>query len=278
VLQYSQVKLNEDVMRVVSIHPEPIHTIAYQMAGSAGRTLTAQLPILVGTVDALPTELGAIVCLSDLQGIEPPWSTRGMSRLLGEVVAEELSLLATLGELPPADSIGILLGGDLYATPSADQRGIEGDVRPVWHAFHTAFRWVAGVPGNHDRYGASATEVAELAQTARMYYLDGTTCRVDQLHIAGIGGIVGNSAKPFRRTEVQFIAALKRLSLGKPDILLLHESPAVEERGFLGSPIIRATLETSIFSLVISGHTQWKHPLVELANGCQVLNVDSEAI
>jgi 3',5'-cyclic-AMP phosphodiesterase len=278
VLQYTQLVPNENVMRVVSIQPQPIHTIAYQLAGSAGRTITAQLPILVGTVDVLPARLRAIVCLSDLQGIEPPWIASGRPRLLGEVVAEELSLLATLGELPPSDAIGILLAGDLYATPAADQRGVEGDVRPVWHAFHTAFRWVAGVPGNHDRFGESPTELAELAHRARLYYLDGTTCIVDELDIAGIGGIIGNPAKPFRRTEVQFIATLKKLSMVKPDILILHESPAVKEQAFLGSPVIRAALETSALSLVICGHTQWMHPLAELANGCQVLNVDSRVI
>jgi 3',5'-cyclic-AMP phosphodiesterase len=265
-------------MRVVSIQPQPIHTIAYQLAGSAGRTMTAQLPILTGTVDRLPSGLQALVCMSDLQGIEPSWSTSGVPRLLGEVVAEELSLLAALGELPPSDTIGILLAGDLYATPAADRRGVEGDVRPVWYAFRTAFRWVAGVPGNHDRYGESAIAAEELAQRAGIHYLDATTCMVDSLHIAGIGGIIGNPAKPFRRTELEFIAALKRLSMRKPDILILHESPAIEEHGHLGSPVIRAALETSAIPVVICGHTQWMHPLVELANGCQVLNVDSRVI
>jgi Icc protein len=259
-------------MRILSIQNEPSWTIAYQLAGAAGRTITAQLPILFGVVDTLPVGLQAVVCLSDLQGVEPLWSANETPRLLGHRVVEELGLLAGVGVTPPAEATGIILAGDLYAASTADQRGVEGDVLPVWRAFQTAFRWVAGVAGNHDRFEK------EPGQDSGMYYLDGTTCSVDSLRIAGIGGIIGNPTKRLRRTEVDYTATIRKLAQSRPDILVVHESPAIVENGFLGSTAIRTALERLSFPLIICGHTRWSHPLVELLNGSQILNVDSRVI
>ena len=56
--------------------------------------------------------------------------------------------------------MGLLLCGDLYVRPALDARGGLGDVRPVWRAFARHFRWVAGVPGNHDAFGTPSERTA----------------------------------------------------------------------------------------------------------------------
>jgi Icc protein len=265
-------------MRVVAIQPEPFHTITYEAAAQAGRTETLPLPLFLGTVDQLPAGLNGLICLSDLQGIEPRWKRRNAPRLLGELVAEELHLLAILGALPPTATMGVVMAGDLYAAPTADQRGSEGDVRPVWDAFGALFRWVIGVPGNHDRSDDAPRPATRFAPDPPMYYLDGAACTVDSLQIAGIGGIIGNPAKPLRRTEAHYRALITQLALRKPDMLILHESPAMAEYHYRGSASIRTMLDTSVISLVIAGHTQWNAPLGALPNGCQIVNVDSRVI
>jgi len=260
-------------MRIRFLSPDPVGSIPYRLAAPGGNVAMALLPLLSGTVDTLPAGLQALVCLADLQGIEARRGDDGTPRLLGEVVAEELSLLAAVGEIPPAGSIGVLIAGDLYAAPAADQRGVEGDVLPVWNAFHTAFRWVAGVAGNHDQL-----DTAALTSAAGTHCLDGVISTVDTLRIAGIGGIIGNPAKRGRRAEADYTANIKALARSKPDILILHQSPAIEEQGFLGSPAIRTALEATSIPLVVCGHTRWPQPLVELPTGCQILNVDSRVV
>jgi 3',5'-cyclic-AMP phosphodiesterase len=118
------------IIRVDSVDQEPFHTVEYRHAGPRGRVVEARLPVLAGVIEGLPPELEGILCLSDLQGVEPPWRTRGSPRLLGELLAEELGMLSEMGELPPAKSIGVILAGDLYALAESNQRGAGGDVRP----------------------------------------------------------------------------------------------------------------------------------------------------
>ncbi|HEY0736746.1 MAG TPA: metallophosphoesterase family protein [Herpetosiphonaceae bacterium] len=264
-------------LQILSLDPTPIHELTYQHAGPNGAVVTAQLPILLAKIAGLPPAIDALVCTSDLQGVEPAWLTQTTPRLIGECLADELAVLVSIMALPPADRIGIILAGDLYAAPAANQRGVSGDVRAVWTAFRRQFRWVAGVPGNHDRFGAAA-EAAAFQQYEHQWYLDGGTYTIDTLTIAGIGGIIGNPEKPLRRSPEQYAKDLKRLLQSQPDVLVVHESPALPERNDLGSPIVRTLMDTFGCPLTVCGHSRWDEPFAELPNGTQVINVDSRVV
>lgn len=121
------------LMRLINSPPKTIHQVPYLNAGSR------RAPPLRGVLDIVVMEatdlggLSALVLTGDLQFREP--SDRHnprAARLLGEVVAEELSVLCELGELPPVDATGIVLTGDLYCEESLDRRGGLGDVHGVW--------------------------------------------------------------------------------------------------------------------------------------------------
>jgi len=237
----------------------------------------AQLPILRGIVDKLPSSLDAIVCTSDLQGIDAaPQSGPGV-RLLGELLAVELAAFLEVISVLPSRT-GIVLAGDFYSSATANQRGASGDVRCVWDAFVQRFRWVAGVSGNHDRLGHTPDDVHAFVKTPNLHYLDGTVCSVDGLTLAGIGGIIGKPAKPMRRSAKDYASTLKRLEDTKPDLIIRHQSPDVEELAFLGSDKLTAAYGRQTYPLVICGHISWPSPFVQLSNGTQLLNVDSRAV
>ena len=62
------------------------------------------------------------------------------------------------------------------------------------------------------------------------------------------------------------------------DVLVMHDGPDVPESRHRGSPVIRQALERLRPPLVVRGHAYWKQPLVELAGGTQVLNVDGRVV
>ncbi|MBV9786542.1 MAG: metallophosphoesterase [Chloroflexi bacterium] len=264
-------------LHILSLDHAPIHELPYQHAGPNGSIVTAQLPILIAKGAGLPPSIDALVCTSDLQGVEPTRIAQSTPRLIGECLADELAVLVSIMDLPPADRIGIILAGDLYAASEANQRGVSGDVRSVWAAFRRQFRWVAGVPGNHDQFG-TPEEAATFQKHERHYYLDGSTCNIDALTIAGIGGIIGNPEKPLRRSPEQYAKDLKRMLHSQPDLLVVHESPALPERNGQGSPLVRTLMDTFGCPLTVCGHSRWPEPFAELPNGTQILNVDSRVI
>src|SRR6187401_2440232 len=135
-------------MRILQIDERPVHEIAYTNAASGGGVESRALPVLAGTVDALPPGLSALLIASDLQGVAPSAEAGGALALLGEVLAQELRVMEDLGLIPPREQIGVLLAGDLFSAPAGDKRGATGDVRPVWAAFAREARWAAGVAGN----------------------------------------------------------------------------------------------------------------------------------
>jgi hypothetical protein len=266
-------------MQIVRIEAAPIHRVSYRTA-APGRDgfLDETLAVVRAIVDRLPVGLDAIFATADLQGhVADPTGARP-PRTLGEVVAEDLRILAELGTIPPAHRVGVLLSGDLHPGQRLDRRGGSGDVRTVWRAFAAGAAWVAGVAGNHDEFGPGPGDVEAFGREPGIHLLDGGAIDLDGLRLAGIGGIVGNPRKPFRRSEADFVGLLRPLLAGGPDILLLHDGPDFPPQRLLGNSAIRAVLEQAAPVLVVRGHAHWPDPLVRLPNGSQVLNVDGRGV
>jgi 3',5'-cyclic-AMP phosphodiesterase len=260
-------------MRILRLNEKPIHQWVYLNSVSGGGTRSERLPLLRGEVDRLPEDVEAVIALSDLQGraLEPKHG--GASVLLGEMVAEALAKLGKAGGLPPADRTGILLAGDLYASPNADTRGATGDVRSVWSAFSRHFRWVVGVAGNHDTFEAPDQFFSEPGRTL----LDGDVVAPDGLPVGGVSYIIGKAGKLNRREQSVQLGMIEGVLQQEPEVLLLHEGPDVPERKLRGNPLIRGAVE-SWDGLVVCGHRHWEAPLVTLDGGPQILNVDARAV
>ena len=96
--------------------------------------------------------------------------------------------------------------------------------------------------------------------------------------IAGIGGILGNPRKNWRKTEEEFEAYIQNLQQKEPDVLLMHDGPDIPELGYRGSPRIRQAMTSLSLPLVVRGHAHWENAIAELQNGIQVLNVDARVV
>ena len=234
-----------------------------------------------GTVDALPEDMTGLIVASDLQGRDRHQNATGERRLLGEVLAEELRALSDFGDLPPVNALGVLLAGDLYSRPSLDRRGGSGDVRQVWNAFaEVGFRWITGVAGNHDVFGEkpSVPDFHAFLREPGIHFLDGSSVELDGLRIAGVSGVVGNPRRNFRRAENDYVETVYSLAEHAPDILVLHDGPAIPDRGLLGCQLLTEMLELLRPTLIVRGHAAWDPWFVELKNGTQVVNVDAKVL
>lgn len=247
-------------MNILNVEVVPFATVPYRSAMGGGRVADLALPLFRGRVDALPPGLEAVLVTSDLQG-------RRGSELLGEALATEVLALAAAGTVPPPDRIGVIFAGDLFAAPKADVRGASGDVSAVWSAF-AAFRWVVGVPGNHD--------TIDPRRIGRGQVLDGGVAVCDGLRLAGLGGIVGNPKKPQRRSEVAYDRALRGLVAESPDLVVLHEGPAGGDRQH-GRVAVNDAVDGRVRT-VVCGHAHWHAPLARLPGGTVVLNVDARVV
>jgi Icc protein len=264
-------------MRILSLHPTPIHEWSYLNAASRGGSEVRSLPLLRATVDALPSDMEAVLALSDLQGMAPHALREGAAALLGEVLADDLALMGEVGDLPHPSRTGILLAGDLFSDPGADKRGASGDVRSVWNAFAAQFRWVLGVAGNHDTFG-TPRERERFLQQPGVHLLDGEVQEVDGLLLGGVSGIIGRTDKPGRREEADQLERIHGVLRQAPEVLVLHEGPDSPAETLRGSPAIREALAGQAGLLVVCGHSHWEVPLVTLESGTQVLNVDARAV
>lgn len=216
----------------------------------------------------LPDGLDAIAATSDLQGIVPDPRTRE-STLLGVAVAELLEELAFDAVLPPAQRTGVVMAGDMYSVPAANQRGGHGSVATVWEAFAGPFAWVVGVAGNHD-------DVSDVARDERVIVLDTDDVVIDGLRFGGVGLIAGNPAKVGRRAEDDQLERIELLASNGLDVLVLHEGPRGDDTQ-PGHPLIRALVETHRVPLTICGHVHWPAPLARHERG-QILNVDTRVV
>lgn len=256
-------------MRIITVDPTPFHHISYSVGPSM-----AALPFIYGRVDSLPDGLEALVATGDLQGVVYMEDGQRSERLLGEVLAAELSTLRTRGMLPTIEKTAMLLTGDLQPSADAD------DVRPVWRSIGSICRWVAGVAGNHDAFGSERANADVLASLDRpnLHFLDDCIERIGSLNIAGLSGIIGNPGEPWVRSEGEFTAAIERLMNNCPDLLLLHDGPNVTRTKLPGWPSVREVLEAAEPCVVFRGHDAWPTALATLCNGTQVVNVEGRVL
>ena len=267
-------------MKIATITSEPFHELVYRNTGRNQCIVDETLLFLKAEVDALPNGLQALIVTADLQGREKAPGSIIDARLLGVRVAEELEILEDRGLLPALSTTGVILAGDFYCREDMDRRGGSGDVCPVWEALAERCRWVAGIAGNHDLFG---TQLANPDSHAgcwqnNIHYVDNRAVELDGLKIAGLSGIIGNPRRPFRRDEATYIQCLESLLDREPHLLVLHDGPNDCEQTRKGNSLMRETLEAARDCLVVRGHTHWEQPLAPLANGTQVLNVDSRVV
>ena len=260
-------------MRLLNIDTTPLTTIPYLTAPSGrGAPDMLRLPILTGTVDALPEGLDAVLMTADLQG----HGTAHPRRLLGHVLAEQWSALCGREGLDPK-RVGVVLAGDLYALPDLKSRGGLGDVDAVWWDFAARARWVVGVAGNHDQFHGRTSVLGAFADVDHVHPLDGDEVTVDGLTVVGVSGIIGRSHKPWRLEPDRWTTLVERLLEAQPDLLVLHQGPDADGR--LGSEHVRQVLEASrACPLVVFGHCHWHKPTATLRGGTQLLNVDGRAV
>lgn len=256
-------------MNITSLPATPVHALQFRNARpGGGGVVVVDLPVFVGTVEGLHAGVDCLVFASDLQGRE----LQG-GRLLGEVVP---AWLLREGLVSDPSSTVALLSGDLYASPSATERGATGDVRSVWRAFGSAFSAVVGVMGNHDLLGEDKLEA--FARREAVTILDGEVKTIEGLRVGGVSGIVGKVTKPNRHTEEGFQSKLEAVLADDPDIVLLHQGPSGDEPRDKGSPAVRQTLEAvSRPPIVAFGHCHWTMPLTKDERR-QWLNVDGRVV
>jgi Icc protein len=266
-------------MKIVNFQFEPILEIPYLNAGRGpGQFYESRLPIHLAQVDRLPDGVSAIVITGDLQGRERfEEAGNGPIRLLGEVLPRRLiHEVFPLLDIRDFERVGALLAGDFYTVPTLDKRGGTGDVIGVWHAFSEHCLWVAGVPGNHDMFGEPPQRRPRFP--GGMHFLDGDVIEVGELRIAGLGGIVGHTSRPNRRSEDDYLATLQQLLEKRPHLIVMHDGPdgpLAEQRGMTR---VREILLDSETGLVIRGHAHWDQPFAAFDSGLQVLNVDARVV
>jgi len=248
-------------MNLVDINNHPFHEIRYRTSGRNG-VRNNVLPFYRAKAYGLPIEITSFVVVSDLQGREVD---KNNNRLVGEAVAEELSVLQELGEISNIDFV--LLAGDLYDYPDLRKLGGTGDVTSVWNEFASRFKEVVGVMGNHDQIRES-----DLADNVTL--LDGDAINISGIRIGGVSGIVGDEGRNQRKLEKTFRNYLDKACAGNADIVVLHQGPDDPERGQKGAPMIREFFAKRNAGIVFFGHTYWQQPLMRLGKN-DVLNVDS---
>lgn len=259
-------------MRLTSIEPTPFHSLRYWTGGPGGKPRLRELPFFHAKAKGLPEGIGSLVLVSDLQGREYlSRSLKGTERLLGEAVAEELSLLMSLGEIPEINAI--LVCGDLYDYPDCRKPGGTGPVEAVFRSLSEVSNEVIGVLGNHD------TLDFETPLPSCVTILDGDVIKTHfGLQIGGVSGIIGDPKRHNRRDEEAFIKVMEQCTRKRPHILMLHQGPEDINRQQLGNPAITLSLETGFSGFTLFGHTHWPNfPLIELGDG-QGLNVDARVV
>ncbi|UQN44363.1 metallophosphoesterase [Agarivorans sp. B2Z047] len=247
-------------MRFIEVSEDPFYEIEYRSSGRGGKVRKVVLPFYKAIVDELPKGITSFVITSDLQGREQ----KKTNRLIGELVAEELSLLSDLGEIPPVSLVA--LAGDFYDHPELHKLGGTGDVTTVWNAFAKEFPFVVGVHGNHDI-------VVESHLASNTIVLDGNSKNYLGIRIGGVSGIIGSSDRNQRKSKREFMSALAKVTNVKNDLILLHLGPEDATNRQIGDPEITNYLLSKGTDIVAFGHCHWSKSFIDIGKN-QVLNVD----
>ena len=251
---------------------ELLDEIDYEDAGVHGGTLRRRLPFLVGRHVDLPPDLDGLILTSDLQGMEPLASVES-PRPLGRLVAHRLEELSRARTIPPTHRMGAVLAGDLHSVPDLSRRGASGPVDAIWLDFADRFRWVAGVLGNHDQLEGRD----DLEARGNVHLLDGEVRNLDGLEIAGVSGIMGRPTKLNRKTPEHFLGLVRACCGRRPDLVVLHAGPSIEEEGLRGSHEVREILEKTTRQSVVFGHCHWPEPMRTIGETV-LLNVDARVV
>ena len=260
------------------VEPSPgelVTEVVYIVPGADGSPPRyATLPVTVHRVHGFSTPR-ALVVTGDLQYFAAATSDTSPI-LLGVSLADTLASLAGSSVLPDTDHVAVVLTGDYYADP-AGTMGASGPIDSVWSAFAQRFPWVVGVLGNHDQFESNSGLRHERSVQV-MQTLDSTETVVGDLTIAGVGGIMGNPRRPGRRTQAEYLSEVMRMSARQPDVLVLHETPAIPEMRLRGSETLREHLEATPPLMVCCGHVHWTTPIVLLNSGTIVVNADMRCV
>ena len=250
-------------MKITALRDEPIAELPCRAPTGRGRSREERLPVLRGEIVGLPPALDGLLLTSDLQARES--GPRG--RPIGVALAEAIEpLCAAIGLR--ARHVGVILAGDLYTHPTLAKRFGVGDVSETWDAFAARFAWVTGVLGNVDRLPPAARR--------RLDLLDDEHRTFDGIRVAGVSGIIGDPRMENRRTEAEVLRALERLLRRDPELLVLHEGPAVPGEDRRGNEAIRRALR-AYAGTVVCGHCRWPRPLARLRDA-QVVNTDGRCL
>ena len=256
----------------------PAFSLTYRTATHERGSVDVRLVVERLFAAALPAELDALFVTSDLQGHVV---ADGKQMLLGFAAADAVAAYCASRGIA-RERVGVLLAGDLFAFDDLERRGGLGDVRPVWRAFAARAAFVVGVAGNHDAFGRTPADLLAFGQEPGVHLLDAGTpglpasVECGGLRIAGVSGIVGNPARAWRKTPDDFLEAVAAAIATRPDVLLLHQNPALP--GVRRDEMTRLTqlLAAAGRGLVVFGHAYSPNPRTTLGR-CQVLATEGRA-
>ncbi len=264
-------------MQIESIGPKPIYFFAADSTAPGGGPESVEIPVLSAVAD-VPESLDALLVIGDLQAVgsaDVPIENR---ELLGVQVARELAQLADFDLLPNPSRTGVILTGDLYTASDLITRGATGDVQNVWAAFSNRFAWLVGVAGNHDLFRGRHGCDLPSGLSGRAELLRGRTSTRSGLNMAGVSGIIGETAKPWRSPEPKFLAAVRDAVAAECDILVLHEAPCPPDGSEKGNVNLMSTIiSTGFEGTVVFGHVHWLRRL-RRAGPMSLLNVNACAV
>lgn len=184
----------------------------------------------------------------------------------------------------------LLLCGDLV------DHGLPDEGRALAHELSVAAIPIMAVLGNHDVESGREGELAAILGDAGVRVLDGDSCEVRGLGIAGVKGFCGGfgahalgawgegAIKAFVHEAIaealKLEAALSKLR-GIPCVAMLHYAPiaatvvgeALEIYPFLGSSRLEEPLNRYAVAAVFHGHAHGGQPEGRTAAGAPVYNV-----
>lgn len=112
-------------------------------------------------------------------------------------------------------------------------------------------------------------------QQLGLYALDDDVVQLESLQVAGLGGVVGNTAKAFRRSRPDFAGALTGLLRARPDFLLCHEG--FNSHHLEAEPEVHEALAAAPDVVFVHGHRHGE-PVQTLPTGHQILNACERVI